>query len=349
MELRKKTDIEAFLDRPGEARGSLIHGPDLGLVRARGARLAAAATERPDDPFDVARLTETDLATAPGRLEEELAAFSLLGGRRLVRLRLMGERGPGEAIAAEALRCHLAGELNPACLLIIEAPALRNGAPLRTLAEASPLAAAIACYPDEPRDLARLAAAKLAEDRVGLSAEAMRRFLARLPGEHALAAAEIERLALFLGPGSGRTADVSDLGDFFGVEPESSLAEAAYHAFGGRAAAVFSELRRAEREGEVGGAAVRAISLHLGRLRRAAEARKAGQSSAEIIKSLQVFWKSRDEFTRQTRAWAIPDLDSVHAQTFAAEEACRRTGAPGSLIAERLSFSIAARAQRLGL
>ena len=349
MELKKRADIEAFLHHPGETRAALIHGSDLGLVRARGKRLAEAATESPDDPFNVAWLADAELAADPSRLEEELAAYSLLGGRRLVRLRLAGERGPAEALALEALKRHLAGELNPACFLIIEAGALRKSDPLRSLTEKSPQATAIACYPEETRDLAQLTRQKLAHDRVGLSAEALGRFAARLPAEHGVALAEIERLALFLGPGSGKIASDADLDDFLGVEPEASLGQAAYHAFGGRAGAAFTELRRSEREGEGGPAAIRALAIHVGRLRRAAETRASGRSLTEAVQTLQIFWRSRDEFTRQARAWGLADLDAVQAQTFAAEEACRRTAAPALLIAERLSLAIAARASRLGL
>ena len=45
-------------------RAVVLHGRDLGVVRERAQQLAAAVTERPDDPFDVAVLTEADLRGA---------------------------------------------------------------------------------------------------------------------------------------------------------------------------------------------------------------------------------------------------------------------------------------------
>jgi len=58
--------------------------------------------------------------------------------------------------------------------------------------------------------------------------------IARLPRERGLMRQEIERLALYLGPGSGASAAPADLEPFLGVEPEASLFDAASDAFGGR-------------------------------------------------------------------------------------------------------------------
>ena len=97
MILSRRPDIERFLARPDAGiRAAVIYGRDLGVVRERAAQLAKQVTEDPDDPFNVALLTEGDLAGDDARLEGELAAQSLMGGRRLVRLRLGGERAASE-------------------------------------------------------------------------------------------------------------------------------------------------------------------------------------------------------------------------------------------------------------
>src|SRR3989344_7343533 len=88
MILSKRPDIERFLGKPDPAtRAPRIYGRDMGVVRARGHQLAGKLVPNPDDPFDVSLLTEQDLADDGGRLEGELAAQSLMGGRRLARLR----------------------------------------------------------------------------------------------------------------------------------------------------------------------------------------------------------------------------------------------------------------------
>ncbi len=350
MILSKRPDIERFLGKPDPAvRAALIFGRDMGVVRDRGHALAARVVPNPDDPFDVAQLTEQDLSDDGGRLEGELAAQSLMGGRRLVRLRLTAEKPAVDKLAAEALERHAKGELNPDAFFLIEAGDLKKDSALRKVAEKAQAAAAIPCYEDEPGDVARLVREVLARDQVSLNADALQIFVARLPRERGVARQEIERLALYLGPGSGIVATPADLEPFLGVEPEASLFDAAADAFGGRLGEAQAGLRRAAQEGESGPAAVRAIGMHLGKLRRTLTLAKAGAGLQEAAKASGVFWKQEREFLRQARAWNLDELDRIQPEVLAADRACKTAGSPDRLIAERLALTIAGRARRLGL
>jgi DNA polymerase-3 subunit delta len=231
---------------------------------------------RPDDPFDTAQLTESDVESSPGKLEEELSALSMMGGRRLVRLRLTGEKAGPDKATAEALTRHVEGQLNPDAFFLVEAGALGRDSALRKVGEKAGGCAVIPCYEDEAGDMARLARETLAKDKVSLNSEALDLFVSRLPKERGVARMEIERLALFLGPGSGANATAADLTDFLGVEPEASLSDAAADAFGGRLGPAQAGLRRAAAEGEGGPAAVRAMGYYLGRLRRTLTLHKNG-------------------------------------------------------------------------
>lgn len=131
MILSRRPDIKRFLKEPGgDVRVALIYGRDRGVVSERAQQLAAKIAANPDDPFDVAMLTDSDLDD--GKLEGELAALSMMGGRRLVRLRLGdGKAGPEKA-AAEALTAHADGAFNPDAFFLIETGELRRdsaGAP----------------------------------------------------------------------------------------------------------------------------------------------------------------------------------------------------------------------------
>lgn len=350
MILSRRPDIERFLAQPGrEIRAAVIYGRDRAVVRERADALALKINATPDDPFDTAMLTESDLDNPPGRLEGELAALSMIGGRRLVRLRFTAEKPPADRLAAEALTQHVAGTLNPEAFFIIEAGALERTSALRKVAEKAPACAVIPCYEDEAGDIARMTREGLAKDRVSLETQALDLFVARLPHERGIARQEIERLALFLGPGRPTPGTAAELIDFLGVEPEASLGEAALDVFGGRAAAAQGHLRRAAAEGEGGPAAVRAISLHLGRLRRILTLTAAGAGQQEAAKSAGVFWKNEREVLRQVRAWSLPLLDDLQPDVLAADIACKTTGSPDTLIAERLAMSIAGKARRLGL
>ena len=350
MIVSRKPDVDRFLAGPPKGvRAALLYGRDRGGVHERADLLASAATERPDDPFDVALLTDLDLDNEGGRLADQLSAQSLMGGRRLVRLRLTGERAAADRAAAEALKIHAEGGYNPDAFFLIEAGELGRDSALRKAAEKVEGAAAIPCYEDEPGDVARLVREALARDKVGLSADALEVFVARLPKERGVARREIERLALFLGPGSGIIAQVADLDSFLGVEPEASLATAAEDAFGGKLAAAHAGLRRAAAEGETGPAMVRAMGMHLSKLRRALTLAKNGAGLAEAAKASGVFWRNEREFLRQARAWTLDQLDLVQPELLEADRRCKQAGSPDILIGERLALTVAGKARRLGL
>ncbi|MDB5439021.1 MAG: polymerase subunit delta [Caulobacteraceae bacterium] len=348
MILSKRPDLERFLKSPEPGvRAAVIYGRDRGVVVERAGALAARIAKIPDDPFDVALLTDSDLDG--GRLDEELTAISMMGGRRLIRLKLTSDRDGPEKLAAEALTRHLDGAFNPDAFFLIEAGALGRDSALRKAGEKPSGCAVMPCYEDEPGDLARMAREALAADKIQLAPDALDLFVSRLPHERGVARQEIERLALFVGPGLGRTVSAADLTEFLGVEPEASLAQAATDAFGGRPGPAQAGLRRAAAEGEGGPAAVRAIGMHLGRLRRTLTLVANGAQLAEAAKAAGVFWKAEREFLRQARAWSLAGLDSLQGEILAADRACKQTGSPDQLIAERLAMQIAGQARRLGL
>ena len=186
-------------------RVAVIWGRDRGGVRERANGLAAKVCDNPDDPFDAALLTEADVDADGARLADELCAISMLGGRRLVRLRLVGEKPAVDRAAAEAVRLHAEGAYNPDAFFLVEAGALERGSALRKAAEAAKAGAvSIPVYEDEVGDIARFVREALAADRVGLTPEALDVFVNRLPKERGVARQEIERLILYLGPGLQR-------------------------------------------------------------------------------------------------------------------------------------------------
>jgi DNA polymerase-3 subunit delta len=160
---------------------------------------------------------------------------------------------------------------------------------------------------------------------------------------------EIERLVLYIGPGSGRTIDVPELEEHLGVEPDASLSDAALQAFGGRPGPAQSGLRRALAEGESAVMAVRMAAIHLGKLRRINVLQASGAGAKEAAKSAGVFWKQEAEILRQVRAWRLELLDEVQDSINTADIATKTTGMPEALIAERLLLEISARAKRMGL
>ncbi len=350
MILSKRPEIERFIKSPpADVRACLIHGRDRGGVHERATSLARALVPDINDPFDVSALSESDLDADSVRLDDALSALSMLGGRRLVWLRLSSEKaGPDKACAA-ALKAHLDGQFNPEAFFLIEGAALGRDSALRKAAESGAASVSIPVYEDETGDVARMTREVLSRDDVGLSRDALDVFVSRLPRERALARAEIERLALYIGPGSGRTIDVAELEAHLGVEPEASLSDAAMAAFGARAGEAQKMLRLALGEGEAPPAAARATISHLTRLQRIHTLTRNGASAKEAGKAAGVFWKQEAEMLRQARVWGDALLAEMRERAIEVEVATKSTGQPGALMVERLLMEIAGRARRMGL
>jgi DNA polymerase-3 subunit delta len=131
--------IESFLRRPDPGiRGVLLYGPDAGLVRERAENLARTVCPDLRDPFRVAELTAATLAADPTRLADEAAQISLMGGRRVVRV-----RDAGDALAPLFTR-FLAAPAGDA-LVIAEAGDLPARSALRRAFDEAAVAAAIGC------------------------------------------------------------------------------------------------------------------------------------------------------------------------------------------------------------
>src|SRR5262249_17972312 len=158
----------------------LIHGRDRGVVRERAQGLAVKATANPDDPFDAALLTDSDIDGDPARLENELSAISMMGGRRLIRLRFSTEKSALDKAVAESAKAHAEGQFNPEALFLIEAGALGRDSALRKAVEQAKAGIAIACYEDEAVDIAKMVREGLAKDGVSLNTEALDLFVSRL-------------------------------------------------------------------------------------------------------------------------------------------------------------------------
>ena len=84
--------VDAFLKKPDpRIRGVVVYGNDDGLVAERAAQLARTVCEDLKDPFRVVDIAGDALKADPARLADEFGAMSLMGGRRVIRVRPAGE------------------------------------------------------------------------------------------------------------------------------------------------------------------------------------------------------------------------------------------------------------------
>jgi DNA polymerase-3 subunit delta len=314
----------SFLKAPDpKIRAVLLFGPDAGLVRERADLLARHVCPDTKDPFRVAEVTGAGAAADPARLADEMAAMSLVGGRRVIRLR---EAGDGAA-AAVANALAAPGD----ALLLAEAGELPSRSALRKLFEASAAAVAIGCYPDSARDLAEIVRATLGAHRIVVSGEALDYLVDRLGGDRLVTRSELEKLALYAGDG-GRV-DLAAAMVSIGDSADLSLDDIVFAAAEGDAAALERALFRGLAEGENPVRILRAAQRHFQMLHLANG--RAEAVRAPPLPSL------RERLGAQARRWPAPRAAAALDALTAAELAAKRTGAPQETICRNVLLALA--------
>jgi DNA polymerase-3 subunit delta len=317
---------------PGSCRVILLHGEDHGMIRDRAGELVRMVAGSLDDPFLVAELGRENV----GELANEAASLPLTGGRRVVRLREATDAATDQVAAI------LKG-MAPA-LVVLEAGGLPTRSRLRSLLEAAPDGAAIACYPEEGRALTETISAVLAAGGVGVDADALTWLSDQLGADRVATRQEVEKLALYAGPG-GRVdldAAMACVGDMAGL----SLDDALFAATEGDVAMADRALELAAAEGATPVGIIRASLMHLQRLHRVRLSMDDGRSAADAAKAARppIFFRRVGAFTRALGLWSSASLTAAMAGLAEAERACKRTGAPDEVLSRSAVLTLARRA-----
>ena len=180
-------------------------------MRERTDALLRAAVDDLRDPFALARLDGDTLADEPERLVEEAHTVPLFGGRRAVWVKA------GAKNFTAAVERVLAAPPGPDCRIVIEAGDLRRGAPLRSLCERAPNAAALPCYADDDKALGRLIDEEMRGCGLSIAPDARATLVSLLGGDRAASRSEIRKLALYA-HGKSRI----DLDDVFAVVADAA-------------------------------------------------------------------------------------------------------------------------------
>ena len=184
--------VEAFLRKPDpRVRGVVIYGNDDGLVAERAVALARTICEDLKDPFRVVDIAGDVLKQDPARLADEFGALSMMGGRRVIRVRPAGE----ESVAAlENLVEATAGD----ALIIVEAGNLTPRSNLRTLAETEATLAAMPCYMDNEAALEGLVESAARAQGLTVEPDALDWIVERLGGDRGQTRGEIDNLGAYI-------------------------------------------------------------------------------------------------------------------------------------------------------
>ena len=337
----KTSDIDSFVARPDPKRPiALVFGPDAGLVRERVDALIKAAVDDPADPFALARIDGDTLADEPTRLVEEAHTVPLFGGRRAVWVKAGGRS------FVEAVETLLAAPPAADCRIIIEAGDLRRNAPLRALCEKSPVAAALACYADGDRELARLIDEEMRAAGLALSADARALLVSMIGGDRRASRNEIRKLALYA---HGKSS--IDIDDVLAVVADASslaLDGAIDAAFAGRTGDVEVQFAKARAAGTYPGVIVGAALRQVAQLHRARLAVEDGASiedaMATNMRGLHFRRKSLVEAAVST--WTAARLELIMTRLAEASLETRQRPALAEAVAQRALMAAAEMARR---
>jgi DNA polymerase-3 subunit delta len=348
MTALKTAAIAEFLRNGGNSAAALVYGPDLGLVRERAETLAKSVVADIKDPFNSIELSDSDLKSEPGRLVDESAALSFMGGRRVVRVKAAGEAA---SAAAKALLDALdQGRLRSNALVVIEAGDLAKSSALRKAFEASKHGVAVPCYSDGPAELRALALAAARAEDLKFDGDALDLLVAMLGDDRALSRSEIEKLLLFKGLKGQRqgpgTIGVEDVRAMLADGVGEALGEAASFAADGAFARLEAALFKSSSAGASPIGLLRALQREMSRLRDTQALIAEGLAPAAAMQKLRppVFFMEQRSFETRLRKWAPPRLNAALDLLVEAELEAKTTGAPQQEIAERAAFRIAAMA-----
>ncbi len=318
----KSGEADRFAANPPKAlAAALFYGPDEGLVRERAEVLAKSVVSDLSDPFRVAEFTGSAIESDPARLFDEAAAISMLGGRRVLRIR---DAGNG---LTDVFKRFFADRIGDA-LIVLEADELQKSSALRRLFEGEDEAAAVACYSDDDRGLARIVRDGLKAEGLSIDQTALDDAVARLGSDRGLTRQEIAKLALYAK--GEKTVTARHVRDVMGDESELRMEEACDAAGEGNFTVLDRTLMRLWASGYSPVAALRQSLGHFQRLLLVrAESDEGGNTFAAMKRLRPPPHFSREKsFTAQVARWQRPRLEEALHTLYEAEALVKTTAVP---------------------
>lgn len=329
--------VESFVKAPDKAaKAILVYGPDDGLMRERAKTIGLTVVKDINDPFNVAALSSDLIADDPARLNDEAFAMSMMGGERLIRIENASDK------ITTLLKDYLANP-NPSALIILEAGELGPRSSLRKLCETAKNAAALPCYVDDERDLARIIRDTLQEANIRIEADAVGWLAANISGNRQKARSELEKIIIYKG-GEANAVSLKDVQACCGEAGAQGLDDLVYNVGGHQPDKALRTYNQLLEEGVSFIAIVRALQNHFRRLHMIRARTDKGEPLEEAMRFLQppVFFKQEPAFKTQAGRWNLRSLDKVLTRLADLEAACKRTHAPADTLCAQAVLAISA-------
>lgn len=316
-------DIEPFVKKPDPAaRVILVYGPDNGLMKERAKTMGQTVVADINDPFNAVTLTADQIIDDPARLIDEANAISMMGGDRLIRIEEASDK------ITPLIKDYLK-DPSTSALIIIEAGELNTRSPLRALCEKEKNAAAVPCYVEDERDLARLIRETLQTEGYGIEADAVTWLAANISGDRMKARGEINKLIVYKGPDKSAVS-LEDVRAACGEAGALALDDLVYATAGADSAKALRTYNQLLEEGVNFVVVLRSLQNHFRKLHLVKSYIDAGDSHEFALKKLSppIFFKQQGAFNAQVNRWSLNGLTTVLQKLMDLEAQCKQTGAP---------------------
>ena len=329
-------DLESFVKNPAPAaRVILVYGPDSGLMRERSRAMAKTVVPDLNDPFNVAVLTVEILTQDSARLADEANALSMMGGRRLVRVEDASDK------ITTIIKNYLTNP-NPNTVVILEAGKLDTKSSLRALCEKSAAAAAVPCYVEDEKDMARFIRDFMESAKIRIEPDAIAWLAMAITGDRARARAELEKLLVFKGNDTAPIT-LAETQECCGDAGARALDDLVYAVAGRQPEKAIGIYNQLLEEGVSFITIVRTLQNHFRRLHATRARIERGDSPDAAMKTLAppLFFKLEAPFRAQLQNWSVATLNKVMTRLLDVEAQCKQTAMPAETLCAQAVLGIA--------
>lgn len=340
MKLNYKS-IDGFLKSPDpKVKAVLVYGPDEGLVRERMQILGKTVVEDINDPFNVVDLNGDQIKSDPAVLSDEVFSMSMMGGRRLIRVRDINES------LSKPLKDILEDSDKIEHLILVQGGDLSPKSSVRKLFEGSKTAAALPCYVEDERDVAKFLSRFFLDHGKKINADALTTASAILTGDRALVRMEADKILTYKGD-DPNPITIEDITACLGETNAETLDVMTQHLASGRARELEDTLKFLFSEGANAVMILRVVQNYFRRLY-ITQGRMQNMGFEDAIRKLYppIFFKMKAGFQQHLRIWPPKRVEHALSHLNEAEKDIKGGRLEPELICNRALLSLCAMASR---
>jgi DNA polymerase-3 subunit delta len=322
--------ISSFVKAPDKnINFVLIYGPDSGLVSQYFQEISKTIVDDLSDPFRVAELSFERIKEEPAIFNDEINAMSLMGGRRLIRIRAEGASLPKEL--GEVINSSKSDTF-----VVIAGGDLAATSSLRTFFEKSENAAAIPCYKDDNQSIQQIISRKFSENKISCENDVVPYLASSFSGDRLVIISEVEKLITYMGGNNHITLD--EVKECVHDSSEFSLDELCVAFASRNPYETEKNLTKALKEGVAAIAIIRMMLRYFMRMQEVKNQIESGINEQQAVSNLRppVFFKQVPVFKKHLSLWKNSDISKVIQKFIELEIECKTTGNPADLLCARL-------------